>query len=46
MASRTSSGTVSGSVGWVHDNDFRVRSRSVSGAGTLTLAYDDDGLLI
>jgi RHS repeat-associated protein len=33
-------------VGWVHDNDFQIRSRSVSGAGTLTLAYDDDGLLI
>ena len=46
IASWTSSGTVDGSVGWVHDNDFQIRSRSVSGAGTLTLAYDDDGLLI
>ena len=46
ITSQTSSGTVGGSVGWDHDNDFRIRSRSVSGAGTLTLAYDDDGLLI
>ena len=46
ITSWTSSGNVGGSVGWVHDNDFQIRSRSVSGSGTLTFAYDDDGLLI
>ena len=45
MTSWTSSGTVGGSVERVHDNNFRVRSRSVSGAGTLALAYDNDDLL-
>ena len=41
----TLTGTVSGSIDRVYDNDFRISSRSINGASTITYGYDSDSLL-
>ena len=41
----TWSGTVSGSVSRVYDNNFRITSRSVNGGNTIAFTYDNDSLL-
>jgi RHS repeat-associated protein len=41
----TWTGTVSGSVAWSYDNDFRVSSERVGGAHEVQFRYDGDGLL-
>lgn len=41
----TWAGTVSGSVSRTYDNDFRITSRSVNGANTISFGYDTDSLL-
>ncbi len=38
-------GTVSGSVGKTYDNDFRIASRSINGANSISYQYDNDSLL-
>src|SRR5262249_37357359 len=45
LTSRTWSGPVVGSVGYIRNNDFRVTSSSVNGGNTVTFQYDPDGLL-
>jgi RHS repeat-associated protein len=45
LKNTTLGGDVSGSVDRSYDNDFRVNSRSVNGANTVTFDYDDDSLL-
>ncbi|MBI4954921.1 MAG: hypothetical protein HY908_23060, partial [Myxococcales bacterium] len=44
LTDRVYSGDVSGTVHFQHDDDFRVAQQSVAG-DTVTLGYDDDGLL-
>ncbi len=39
------SGGSSGRVDWSYNNDLRVQSRSINGAGAIAFAYDKDGLL-
>jgi RHS repeat-associated protein len=39
------SGPVSGTVGFTHDNDFRVNAITVNGANPVAYQYDADGLL-
>lgn len=39
------SGTVTGAVTRVFDENFRVRQKSVNGASPVTYSYDNDGLL-
>ena len=39
------SGSVTGSVGFAYNNDFRVTSESVNGANSVSYSYDNDGLL-
>lgn len=43
--SSTWTGAVVGSVRRSYDNDFRIASRSVNGAHTVSFQYDDDSLL-
>jgi RHS repeat-associated protein len=38
-------GTVSGSVGYGYDNNFRLTSETVNGANSISFSYDQDGLL-
>ena len=42
----TWSGAVAGSVGWSHDDQFRVSEQRVDGADPIAFQYDDDGLPI
>ncbi|MBI4954786.1 MAG: RHS repeat protein [Myxococcales bacterium] len=44
LTDRVYSGDVSGTVHFQHDDDFRIAQQSVAG-DTVTLGYDDDGLL-
>ncbi|MCP4698230.1 MAG: RHS repeat protein [Gammaproteobacteria bacterium] len=46
LLSETWSGSISGSVSRVYDNDFRVIATRVNGAGTVIYQYDDDSLPI
>jgi RHS repeat-associated protein len=46
LTSRTWSGTVAGSVSRTYDNNFRVATELVNGANSVSLGYDDDGLLL
>ena len=41
----TLTGDVSGSIDRVYDNDFRIASRSINGANTISFGYDSDSLL-
>lgn len=41
----TASGSVSGSVAWTYDSDFRVATESVNGSSAVTFGYDSDNLL-
>jgi RHS repeat-associated protein len=43
--SETWSGAISGAVRWTYDNDLRIASQSVDGAGAVDFAYDADGRL-
>ena len=42
----TWTGEVSGSVGRIYDNNFRVESESVNGTNIVSYVYDNDSLLI
>jgi len=44
LVSQTASGTLSQTLGYAYDDDFRVTSFTYAGASA-TYAYDDDGLL-
>jgi RHS repeat-associated protein len=46
LLSTTWSGAVNGTVSRTYDDDFRVESISVNGAGPITYTYDADGLVI
>lgn len=41
----TWSGSVSGSIGFNYNNDFRITSEGVNGSNTVSFTYDNDGLL-
>ena len=41
----TGNGSVSGSVSFTYNNDFRITSESVNGANSVSYLYDNDGLL-
>jgi len=43
--SKNWTGTVTGNIDKVYDNDFRITSRSVNGGNTINFAYDNDSLL-
>ncbi len=45
LTNSTASGEVNGSVERVYDTDFRIASRSVNGASSITFGYDADSLL-
>ncbi len=45
ITNSSQSGDVSGSVDRVYDNDFRIASRSINGANTISFDYDSDSLL-
>jgi RHS repeat-associated protein len=45
LTNSTWAGTVAGSVTRTYDTDFRVASRSVNGANTISFGYDADSLL-
>jgi hypothetical protein len=40
------SGTVSGSVGFTFNDDFLMTSKKVNTSSPITLAYDNDGLIV
>ena len=46
MVTMTSTGQAPATLGWTHDNDFRVASESVNGGPPVPFDYDSDGLLI
>jgi RHS repeat-associated protein len=39
------SGTITGSVGFTYNNDFRITSETVNGGNSVSFVYDNDGLL-
>lgn len=45
LTSTTWSGTVTGSVGFTYNNDFRVTSEIINGGNGVSFTYDNDGLL-
>ena len=46
LTALTWAGTVSGSVGFAYDNDFRITDVMVNGADPIAYAYDLDSLLV
>ncbi|MGA7614563.1 MAG: RHS repeat-associated core domain-containing protein [Thermoanaerobaculia bacterium] len=44
VTSETTTGTISGSIGWTYDNDFRLHTETLAG-NTTTYGYDPDSLL-
>jgi len=45
LKSTSWSGSLTGSVGFNYNNDFRITSESVNGANSVSYLYDNDGLL-
>jgi YD repeat-containing protein len=41
----TWSGTITGSVGFTYNSDFRITSETVNGGNSVSFTYDNDGLL-
>ncbi|HEB89302.1 MAG TPA: hypothetical protein ENI85_07005, partial [Deltaproteobacteria bacterium] len=46
LSSVSWSGTISGSIAFQYDSDFRVMTESVNGAPGIGFVYDDDSLLV